>query len=123
MAGENSRPAKPVERLFPFVVRARLLIAGREALAHSKRHLQCVLISTDISEGSRDQILRDFSDYPVVQRYTSAQFEQYFGARKAKVLGLKKSSLAKSIYGELKEFRLNKPPAAVEKAGAAKHSG
>ena len=115
MADESSKTAKPPERLFPFVVRARLLIVGREALARSKRQLQCVLISTDISEGSRNQILRDFADYPVLQRYSSAQFEEYFGVRNAKVLGLRKSSLARSIYAELKEFRLNKPSQTAEK--------
>ena len=48
-----------------------MLIVGREGLARNKRHLQCVLISTDISPGSRDQILRDFADYPVLQRFSS----------------------------------------------------
>lgn len=103
------KASKPVERLFPFVVRARLLIAGREALARTKRQLQCILISEDISESSRTEILRDFADYPILQRYNSAQFEEFFAIRNAKVVGLKKSSLAKSIYAELKEFRLNKP--------------
>jgi hypothetical protein len=118
MSAEPSTRAKSVERLFPFVVRARLLLVGRETLARSKRKLQCVLISEDISEGSRAEILREFSDYPVVQQFSSADFEKFFGVRNAKVLGLKKSSLAKAIYGELKEFRLNKPP-----PGAGKQSG
>ena len=111
------KPSKPVERLFPFVVRARLLIAGRESLARTKRQLQCILISEDISESSRAEILRAFADYPVLQRYSSAQFEEYFGIRNAKVVGFKKSSLAKSIYAELKEFRLNKPIPGPEKQG------
>jgi hypothetical protein len=123
MAENAPRPGKSVERLFPFVARARLLMVGRERLAHSKRDLQCVLISEDISENSRAEVLRDFADYPILQRYTSAQFEAFFGVRNAKVLGLKKSSLAKSIYGELKEFRLNKPPPGGSKPGAAKKSG
>jgi hypothetical protein len=123
MGADEPKSGKTVERLFPFVVRARLLIVGRESLSHSKRKLQCVLISEDISEGSRAEILREFVDYPVLQRYSSAQLEEFFGARNAKVLGFKKSSLAKSIYGELKEFRLNKPPPSVAKPGAAKQSG
>lgn len=116
-APKSPKPSKPVERLFPFVVRARLLIAGRESLARTKRQLQCILISEDISESSRAEILRDFPDYPVLQRYTSAQFEEYFGIRNAKVVGFKKSSLAKSIYAELKEFRLNKPKPGAENLG------
>jgi hypothetical protein len=110
---------KSAERLFPFAVRARLLLVGRETLAHRKRVLHCVLLSEDISVGSRNQILRDFADYPVLQRYTSAQFEQFFNIRGAKVVGFKKSSLAKSIYAELKEFRLNKSQPGTAKSGEA----
>ena len=44
-----------------------------------------------------------------MQKYTSAELEKYFGARNAKVLGFEKSTLAKSIYAELKEARLNDP--------------
>ena len=102
-------PTKSVERLFPFVVRAKKLIIGRETLAHSRRRLHSILIATDISENSKNEILRQFSDYPVLQKYTSTQFEQFFGVRHAKVIGLEKSSLAKSIYAELKESRLNAP--------------
>ena len=100
---------KSVERLFPFVVRARLLLVGRETLARSKRNLQCVLISEDISAGSKEEVLRDLRAYPILQHYQSAQLEQFFGVRNAKVVGFKKSSLAKSIYSELKEFRVNTP--------------
>ena len=70
MAEDAPRSGKSVERLFPFVARARLLLVGRERLAHSKRDLQCVLISEDISENSRAEVLRDFADYPVLQRYS-----------------------------------------------------
>lgn len=108
---------KSVERLFPFVVRARMLLVGRETLARSKRELQCVLITEDISPGSKEEVLRAFKDYPVLQRFQSAQFEEFFGVRNAKVVGFKKSSLAKSIYSELKRFRINAP--AASKAEAA----
>ena len=113
---EEAKPAgKSVERLFPFVVRARLLIVGRETLARSKRQIHCILISEDISAGSREEVLRDFKDYPILQRYRSEQFAEFFNVRGAKVIGFKKSSLAKSIYGELKEFRVNAPPSGSEK--------
>jgi len=102
-------PSRNVERLFPFVTRARKLLAGREVLARSKRVLHSILISTDISDKSKAEILRDFGDYPVLQKYTSADFERLFGVRNAKVVGFKKSTLAASIYAELKECRLNKP--------------
>jgi hypothetical protein len=102
-------PAKPVERLFPFVVRSRILLVGRETLGRSKSKLHFVLITLDISEQSRAEVLADFAHYPVVQLYTSAQLEKFFGVQGAKVIGFQKSGLAQSIYAELKQHRLNKP--------------
>ena len=99
--------SQPGERLFPFVLRARKLIVGRETLARSKRQLQWVLISTDISENGKNEILQNFRDYPIVQHYTTADFEKFFNVRNAKVLGFVKSTLAKSIYAELKDWRIN----------------
>jgi hypothetical protein len=101
--------AKPVERLFPFVLRSRNLLIGRETLGRSKSRLHFVLITLDISEKSRAEVLSDFSHYPVVQLYTSAELEQHFGVKGAKVIGFQKSGLAQSVYAELKQHRLNKP--------------
>lgn len=103
---------RKVERLLPFALRARILIPGREQLAHSKQRLHFVLITTDISEGSRSAILSKFAAYPVVQHFSSQEIAQHFGLENTKVLGFKKSGLAQSIYAELKEHRLNKPPLA-----------
>jgi hypothetical protein len=100
---------KPVERLFPFVIKSRILILGRETLWHSKSKLHFVLITHDISENSRNEILKDFAYYPVVQRFTSADLEKFFEVKGAKVVGFAKSGLAQSIYAELKEYRINKP--------------
>jgi hypothetical protein len=102
-------PAKPVERLFPFVLRSRNLLVGRETLLRSKRRLHFVLITDDLSENSRADVLSDFAHYPVVQRYTSADLERFFGLKGAKVIGFAKSGLAQSLYAELSEHRLNKP--------------
>jgi hypothetical protein len=102
-------PAKPVERLFPFVLRSRNLLIGRETLGRNKSRLHFVLITLDISEQSRAEVLSDFAHYPVVQLYTSAELEQHFGVKGAKVIGFQKSGLAQSIYAELKQHRLNKP--------------
>ena len=99
--------SQPGERLFPFVLRARKLIVGRETLVRSNRQLQWVLISTDISENGKNEILQNFRNYPIVQHYTSADFEKFFNVRNAKVLGFVKSTLAKSIYAELKDWRIN----------------
>jgi len=103
-------PAKPVERLFPFVLRSRNLIVGRDTLLRSKSRLHFVLITEDLSERSRAEVLSDFSHYPVVQHYTSADLEQFFALKGTKVIGFAKSGLAQSIFAELKPYRLNQPP-------------
>ena len=105
----HATPTKSVERLFPFVLRSRALLVGRDTLARSKSRLHFVLITTDISENSREQILKDFSHYPVVQHYTESDLEKFFNIHGAKVIGFAKSGLAQSIYAELKERRINQP--------------
>ncbi len=102
--------AKPVERLFPIVLRARLLIVGGDNLSRAKSRLHFILITRDLAPGSRAEILTRFAHYPVVEHYSSADLERFFGLRGAKVLGFQKSSLAQSIYAELKQHRVNKPP-------------
>jgi hypothetical protein len=107
-------PAQPLERLFPLVLRSRLLLVGRETIRRSKSHLHFVLITRDISENSREEMLKTFQHYPVVQHYTSADIEEHFGLKGTKVVGFQKSALAQSIYAELKPHRLNKPVVKTE---------
>ena len=102
-------PAKSVERLFPFVLKSRALIIGRDTVVRSKGRLHFVLITTDISENSREAVLRDFAHYPVVQHYTEADIERFFGLKGTKLVGFAKSGLAQSIYAELKPYRINQP--------------
>jgi len=102
-------PAKPVERLFPFVLRSRSLLVGRDTLRRNKSRLHFVLITRDLSEPSRAEVLSDFAHYPVVQHFTSQELQQFFGLKGTKVIGFQKSGLAQSIYAELKQHRLNKP--------------
>ena len=102
-------PPKPVERMFPFVLRARILLVGRETLARSKSHLHFILVTEDLSEASRADILAEFAYYPVVQHFTTADLERHFGIPNTKVIGFAKSHLAQSVYAELKQYRLNKP--------------
>ena len=82
---------------------------GRDTLARSKGRLHFILITTDISENSREQVLKDFAHYPVVQHYTETEIEQFFQLKGTKVVGFAKSGLAQSIYAELKEHRINRP--------------
>jgi hypothetical protein len=103
-------PKKPVERLFPFVLRSRNLMAGRDVLARSKSRLHFVLITSDLAESSRKEIAQEFSYYPIVQHYTSEDLEKFFGVKGAKVIGFQKSGLTQSLYAELKEYRINLPP-------------
>ena len=108
---KKNSPAKPVERLFPFVLRSRNLLAGRDTLLRSKSKLHFVLITTDISDNSRAEILSEFAHYPVVQHYQTEDLEKHFGLKGAKVVGFAKSGLAQSLYAELKQHRINKPAA------------
>ena len=106
---KKQNPARPVEHLFPFVLRSRILMVGRGTLARSKSKLHFVLITHDLSETSRAEILSDFAHYPVVQHYTSKELEKLFGIKRAKVIGFEKSGLAQSLYAELKAHRINRP--------------
>jgi hypothetical protein len=106
-----TKPAQPhsVERLFPFVLKTRALLVGRDTLRANKGKLHFVLITTDIAEASRDEVLKDFAHYPVVQHFTGADFEKFFAVKGAKAVGFAKSGLAQSIYAELKAHRINQP--------------
>lgn len=108
-SAENPMPAKNVERLFPFVLKTRGLLVGREALRANKGKLHFVLITTDIAEANRQEVLDFFTHYPVVQHFTPADFEKFFNVKGAKAVGFLKSTLAQSIYAELKMYRINQP--------------
>ena len=95
--------------MFPFVLRAGILLIGREKLRHNKGKLHFVLITEDIAESHRAEILLAFKHYPVVQHFVAADLEKFFGIKGAKTIGFAKSGLAQSIYAELKEYRFNRP--------------
>jgi hypothetical protein len=116
---KKQSPVRPVERLFSFVLRSRILMVGRDTLARSKSKLHFVLITHDLSETSRAEILSDFRHYPVVQHYTAEELEKFLGIKGAKVIGFAKSGLAQSLYAELKEHRINKPAVTPRPAGRA----
>ena len=115
MERKKLNPERPVEFLFPFVLRSRILMVGRSTLARNKSALNFVLITGDISENSRKEILQDFRHYPIVQHYTSGELERHFGIKGCKVVGFRKSDLARSLYAGLKTFRINRPPSESEK--------
>ena len=98
-----------VERLFPFVLRARVLLVGQRAVLRSQSRLQFVLITKDISDRGKSEALRKLKHYPVVQCLRSADIERHFDLRGVRLLGFRKSGLSKSLYAEWKEHRINKP--------------
>lgn len=113
---KDDAPSQPVERLFPFVLRSGILVIGRDALRRRKGKLHFVLITTDISARSREEILQDFAHYPVVQHYQAADLERLFNVRGAKAIGFAKAGLAQSIYAELKPWRINQPSASQKRS-------
>jgi hypothetical protein len=108
-AMNSEKPPPPVERLFPLVLRSRLLLVGRETIRRSRSRLHFVLITRDLSDNSREEMLKTFRHYPVVQHYAGADLEKYFALKGTKVIGFKKSALAQTIYAALKPHRINKP--------------
>jgi hypothetical protein len=104
----TAKPAAP-EKLFPFVLRAKKFIVGRDTLLRCRSRLQFILITTDISENSREEILKNFASYPIIQKYTPTELEHFLGLHNTRVVGFEKSSLASSLYSALKESRINKP--------------
>lgn len=106
---KNDAHGPAVERLFPFVLRSGILLIGRDALRRRKGKLHFVLITTDVSTKSKEEILKDFAHYPVVQYYEADDLERLFRIRGAKVIGFAKSGLAQSVYAELKSHRINQP--------------
>ncbi len=117
---ESGDSKKSVERLFPFVLRARIIMVGRETLVRSKGNLHFILITHDLSSASRAEVLKDFSHYPIVEHYQSTDLEKFFALKGTKVVGFQKSGLAQSLYAELKEYRINKPPKAPKDTSEVK---
>lgn len=111
-------PIPLVEQLFEAAVKTNLLLVGRETVRRSKSILHFVLITTDIIDNHREEVLTELRHYPVVQHYSAADFERLFKVKGAKTVGFAKSELAKSIYAELKSFRINQPVNAAKKPDA-----
>jgi hypothetical protein len=74
-----------------------------------RNRLQFVLVSTDLSENSQKEVRHHFSHVPILQCFTSAQLEAMFQFKAAKVLGFRKSSLARAVMREMKTFQIQAP--------------
>lgn len=93
----------PVERLYPFALRARVVVVGEALLNKVRKKLHFILVTRDLSEKRLQEIQRTFTGTPILQGFESPTIEEHFGFKNTKVIGFKKSSLAVSIYRELKE--------------------
>ena len=82
-------------------------MVGRDFIFHNRHRLQFVLITEDLAENSKKEILGSFRHYPIVQHYNTLDIEKLLGAKNTKVIGFVKSSLATSIYRGLKQWRVN----------------
>ncbi len=111
------------ETLFGFAIRARVLVVGRDNLVREKSRLQFILVTRDLSENSLEKILWDFRHYPVVQNYATEDLEEFFGIKSTKVVGFRKSDLARSLYAALKEYRINQPSIHENTSAKQRHKG
>ncbi|MEC9131547.1 MAG: hypothetical protein VYE02_09205 [Verrucomicrobiota bacterium] len=98
---------KPVERLFPFALRARIVATGEQTLKAIRKKIGFLLLTEDISPSRVHQILKQFPGLPVYQRYTSEDFKTFFGYQQTKVIGFRKSALTRSILKEFKSLGLS----------------
>ncbi len=105
---------RSVERLLPFAIKARLLVVGRERLQHDRKKMQFVLISTDLSENSQKEIIKGVNPTPVVQHYSSQEFEQLLQLKGTKIVGFRQSALSRSIFEGLREFLIQSAPLSQE---------
>jgi hypothetical protein len=93
--------------LLGFILRAKILIVGRQRLNKSKSDLQFIWITEDLSENSEKEILNEFKHYPVVKYKSTEDFESYFNLNGTKIIGFKKSDLSSSVYKTVKNWRVN----------------
>ncbi len=84
-------------------------MVGQHIILRSKSQLQFVLITHDISPRGKSEVLRKLKHYPVIQHFRTKDIEKHFDLQGVKLLGFRKSGLAKSVYAELKKYRINEP--------------
>ena len=92
-------------KLVPFALRARQVVVGRARLTQLQKKLAFLMISTDISENSKKEALRDYG-CPVYQLMTMTEIQELFGFKGTKMLGFLRSSLSNAIAAEWKTFKL-----------------
>lgn len=98
--------------LLSFSQKAGNFIFGRDRIMKSRHNLQFVWATSDLTQNSRDEIQEKFSHYPIIQFASSDEMAKVLQTTGVKVIGFKKSDLSKSIYQQMKSYRINQPKAA-----------
>ncbi len=93
MEPENLQQLK---KLAPFVVRSHAAVTGRQKLVQQQRKLAFVLMTMDVSENSRKEVLRELF-CPVYQALTMAEVEELFHLTNTKILGFRLGGMATSL--------------------------
>lgn len=94
------------ETLMAFCKRARNFLLGRETILRRRHQLHFILMTRDISENSRKEILYKFRPYPIVHFGVSEEICRLLGIHNAKVIGFTKGGLSQSLYRCLKSYRI-----------------
>ena len=108
MKNENESLFDSLTHLAPFTLRARVVSTGREKLLQHRNQLACLVVTEDISENSRREILRDFP-CPIYQALTAEQVDALFHFHNTKLLGFARNALSSQIQQLLKGRRLVAP--------------
>ena len=85
-----------LDKLAPFVQRAKCCEKGREKLHRTQRTLAFILLAEDISENSRKEALRNFA-CPVYQALTGEEITRRFGLENAKLVGFRQGGLSSQL--------------------------
>ena len=104
-APDNHTPSlrEQLAPLASFARRAHLFVTGREKLHRGSRGLAFVLITEDISENSRREVLERIA-CPIYQALTAADVEALFGLANAKIVGFRKNGLSDNLAKSLQPF-------------------
>ena len=96
-----------LKKLAPFMLKSRVVEVGRDRLLQIRKQLAFLLVTTDLSENSREAVLREFP-CPVYQCLTSGDIEQIFGFHGTKIVGFHRSPLASSVLPDLRMHLLDR---------------
>ena len=105
------------EKLAPFALRARVLVVGRERLTRMRKRLAFVIMTRDLADNSRREMLRRLEGVQVVHALTAPDLERLFGLGNTKVVGFSRSTLATSLLRALREAEISAPGEGPAEAG------